>query len=208
MDEFFKIYDWLRGIDINPFLSSPRNRYLLLSATAVFLVLGFQFQNIKITDMNIFTSIGIFGIFIFALSTVMAIFAEHKISELTGSWRTVRGNGIILAPNNPFEVRNICVNASLLAGSDDRTLTVDASADWDIYQADFFIRTISMKFDGKTAEIQRLNLNTWRYVSPNFENKITLSLKSANTAEVLEEGHFELNGVILPYRVSYLLAKK
>ena len=71
-----------------------------------------------------------------------------------------------------------------------------------------FCPYISMKFDEKAAKIQRLNLNTWRYVSPYFENKITLSLKSANMAEVWEERSLEINSVILPYRVSYLLSKK
>ena len=100
------------------------------------------------------------------------------------------------------------VHVSTLAEDNDSKISVNASANWDIYQANIFIRTIPMKFEGRDVKIQRLNLNTWRYVSPNSENKITLSLKSANVAEVLEEGRLTFNNVILPYRVNYSLHKQ
>ena len=208
MDYFFKAYDFVQKINEIPFLSSLRNRFLLCITALIFLILGFIFPEIKIPDMNIFTTIGILGLIIFALSTVMAIFGEHKISELTGNWRAVRGNGFILAPENFFEVRNVCVNASILTEDNDKTINVNASATWDIYQGNIFIRTIPMKFEERDVKIQRFDFNAWRYVSPNSENKITLSLKSASVAEVLEEGRLTFNNVILPYKVNYSLCKQ
>ena len=65
----------------------------------------------------------------------MSIFEEHKIFELKGNWRAVRGGR---SPDNSFAVRNICVNASLLASNNDDTfLFINASADWDIYHGYF-----------------------------------------------------------------------
>ena len=67
-----------------------------------------------------------------------------------------------------------------------------------------------MKFEVRDAKIQKFDFdfNAWRYVSPNSENKITLSLKSASVAEVLEEGRLTFNNVILPYKVNYSLCKQ
>ena len=84
---------------------------------------------------------------------------------------------------------------------------VKATANWDIYKGGVFIRRIAMNFEGRETGIQKINRNTWRYVSPDSENKITLSLKSAKVAEILEEGRLILNNVILPYRVNYSLSK-
>lgn len=161
--------------------------------------------------MNIFSVIGILGLFILACSILGEKFGEHKVSELQGIWKTKGGiddNGVILAPDGSHSVKNLYVSASILAEKVNKTIDVKATANWDIYKENFFIRTISMNFEEWNIKIQKLSRNTWRYVSPNSENKITLSLKSANVAEVLEEGRLTFNNVILPYRVNYSLHKQ
>ena len=161
--------------------------------------------------MNIFTVIGILGLFILAYSILGEKFEEHKVSELQGIWETkgeIDDNGVILAPDSSHSVKNLYVSVSILAEKANKTIDVKATANWDIYKGNVFVRTISMIFEEFDIKIQKLSRNTWRYVSPNSENKITLSLKSVNVAKVLEEGRLTFSNVILPYKANYSLHKQ
>ena len=122
---------------IKSFLSSPLRLCLFGLISIASLILGFFFPDTadKILTMNIFTAIGIFGLLTLACFILGEKFGEHKISELQGIWKTKGGiddNGIILAPDGYYSVKNVYVSASIFAEKDNETIDVKATANWDI----------------------------------------------------------------------------
>ena len=137
---------------------------------------------------------------------------NYDISIMTGTWIASNGSGTATGPDGTFSLSMNYCQATF--GDVDKTTTpvtsyIDTiSASWDAYQNGVYIRTIPLNYSNQSVEIYNTGTNTWRYTFPSSESKITVTLTSETTADVIEEGNFGLGSYIYQYRATYTMTKQ
>lgn len=139
---------------------------------------------------------------------------EIDIKALAGSWEAVAGSGSGTAtgPDGKYDLKMVSVSSTFAnvtgSGSTATALVASASARWESYQNGVYQRTIPLAYQNERVQLQRISKNTWQYVFPSNESKLTFTFESATRAKVIEEGNFGLGTYNYQYRGTYTMTKR
>lgn len=120
---------------------------------------------------------------------------------LSGSWNGYRGSGKAEGPDGTFELKMPLVNA--VFGSENTAF----SAKWSLYRDDSFVQTLQLHRSNEKVSVQNTGSGKWSLTFPNG-SKASITLTSSTTAEVTEEGSFNLNGDTYTYNATYSMTKQ
>ena len=133
------------------------------------------------------------------------------VNVVTGSWIGSNGRGVAIGADGRFELRMVSLSAtfnSVKFTENSGSAYVTATAVWDAYQGNSYIRTITLSYRDEYVEAQKLSSNKIRYTFPSQESKMTIEVTSETTANVIEEGNFGLGSYTYHYNGNYEVTKR
>ena len=139
---------------------------------------------------------------------------EIDIKALAGSWEAVEGSGSGTAtgPDGRYDLKMVSVSSTFAnvtgSGSTATALVAFASAKWESYRNGVYQRTIPLAYSNESVQLQKVSKNTWQYVFPSNDSKLTFTFESATRAKVIEEGNFGLGTYNYQYRGTYTMTKR
>ena len=139
---------------------------------------------------------------------------EIDIKALAGTWEALEGSGSGTAngPDGRYDLKMVAVSSTFTnvngSGSTATALVISASGRWESYQNGIYQRTIPLAYQNERVQLQRITKNTWQYVFPSNESKLTFAFESATRAKVIEEGNFGLGAYNYQYRGEYTMVKQ
>ena len=139
---------------------------------------------------------------------------EINIEALAGSWEAVAGSGSGTAngPDGRYDLKMVTVSSTFTnvngSGTTATALVSSALAKWESYRDGVYQRTIPLAYQNERVQLQRVSKNTWQYVFPSNESKLTFAFESATRAKVVEEGNFGLGTYNYQYRGEYTMIKR
>lgn len=139
---------------------------------------------------------------------------EIDIKALAGSWGSVEGSGTGTAtgPDGKYDLKMVSVSSIFTdvtgSGVAATALVSVASARWESYQNGVYQRTIPIAYSNERVQLQRVSKNTWQYVFPSNESKLTFTFESATRAKVVEEGNIGLESYNYQYKGEYTMTKR
>lgn len=139
---------------------------------------------------------------------------EIDIKALAGRWEAIEGSGSGTAtgPDGKYDLKMVSASSIFtdVMGSETAAtaLVAVASARWESYQNGVYQRTIPIAYSNERVQLQRVSKNTWQYVFPSNESKLTFTFESATRAKVVEEGNIGLESYNYQYKGEYTLTKR
>lgn len=139
---------------------------------------------------------------------------EIDIKALAGTWEALEGSGSGTAngPDGRYDLKMVTVSSTFTnvngSGTTATALVSSALARWESYRDGVYQRTIPLAYQNERVQLQRVSKNTWQYVFPSNESKLTFAFESATRAKVVEEGNFGLGTYNYQYKGEYTMTKK
>ena len=139
---------------------------------------------------------------------------EINIEALAGSWEAVEGSGSGTAtgPDGKHDLKMVSVSSTFAnvtgSGTTATALVTVALAKWESYRNGVYQRTIPLAYSNERVQLQRASKNTWQYVFPSNESKLTFTFESQTRAKVVEEGNFGLESYNYQYKGEYTMTKR